>query len=81
MKMEKIKISETLSGLPIYVISIQHKRNHKPEALTTSTNKSLNTSNLKPNNKSVVFIARQHSGETQGSFITEGIIDTLMENG
>lgn len=76
--MEKIKVCETLSGLPVYVISIQHKINHKPEILSgNNTTKSMNAPPLRQN-KSVIFLARQHPGETQGSFISEGIIDVLM---
>lgn len=82
MKMEKIKICETLSGLPVYAISIQHKKNYKPEIIGSLTQSTNSTSPLKIKmNKSVVFLSRQHPGETQSSFITEGIIDILMENG
>ena len=41
------------------------------------------TSNLEPKvtpTKSIVFIARQHPGESQGSYVLEGIVDFLMEN-
>ena len=58
--MEKIKVCETLSGLPIYAISIQHKKNHslKPSQSTAFTAKN---NNQKPN-KSMIFMARQHPG-------------------
>ena len=63
MKMEKIKVCETISGLPVYAIYIHHKKNQK-----------IDTSNINPSspgrtspqqikqNKSVIFMARQHSG-------------------
>lgn len=60
MKMEKVKVCETISGLPVYAVLIQHKKN------ITMANKfeSLNSMNSNPPkvNKSVVFMARQHSG-------------------
>lgn len=73
--MQKIKICETISGLPVYAILIQHKKS------LNLCNKldSPNSINSNPKlNKSVVFMARQHSGESQGSFVVEGIIDLLM---
>ena len=30
--------------------------------------------------KNIVFLGRQHSGETQGSFIIEGIVDFLINS-
>lgn len=32
-------------------------------------------------NQTIIFLGRQHSGETQSSFVIEGIVDFLMENG
>lgn len=63
MRMEKIKVCETISGLPVYAISIQHKRNHKPDILTVG-NAGTKSPNSPPpkTNKSVVFMARQHPG-------------------
>lgn len=71
MKIDKIKVCDTLSGLPVYSLLIRHKKavrnelSFKPQAQTKQ-------------NKTMVIMSRQHPGETQGSFITEGFLEALL---
>lgn len=79
--MEKIKVCEALSGLPIYALHIFHKKNPRQESITNFSPLSPSRRNSNKTNKSIVILGRQHSGETQSSFFIEGVIDMLMENG
>lgn len=35
----------------------------------------------KDNRKAIIIMARQHPGETQGSFVCDGVIDRLVAKG
>lgn len=64
MKMEKIKVCETLSGQPVSVIHIFHKKLQKTELLAANNNMSpsRNGQSIPKTNRSVIFMARQHPG-------------------
>jgi hypothetical protein len=69
-------LCESISGLPINIYQISLKRGQTMKKIMstnlftlTSQNNSARKSQIS-NSKAIVFMARQHSGETQGSFIT-----------
>ena len=71
--MDKIKICDTLSGFPFYTYVISHKKIFSSKKSLALTDSSQNPC------KSIISIARQHPGESQSSFILEGVVDFLME--
>ena len=58
----KMSIGKTLTKKNIQVIVISPNRNNKK----------------KDPRKAIVFMARQHPGETQGSYVCDGVIDKLL---
>lgn len=70
LRIEKVKIGETLSGNPLYAFSIKCKKTAKRPSLSPDY-KCDRPSALLPVSSlhSVVFLARQHPGESQSSYV------------
>lgn len=58
LKIDKIKIAETLSGFSVNIYSISHRRSHSKKNLTSFQSLEGISSNI----PSLVFLARQHPG-------------------
>jgi murein tripeptide amidase MpaA len=70
-------IGRSCAGLPIYVYKLDKADKHKPSSLINCTWQPNSTKGISSPNRSVVVMARQHPGETQSSFILEGMVRLL----
>ena len=70
LKIERVKVAETLSGFPLNAYAFTQKKYQKKKP-TYSTQTVLESKEVGP--PSVIFLARQHPGESQGSYVAEGV--------
>lgn len=74
VRMMKLQIGRSISGLPLYVLRL----GDSSKTFETCSGSGSLRNHVK--RKSLVFMARQHSGETPASYVLEGIVDALVEN-
>ena len=81
---KKSIITKTLGGNNLEMLTITNFTPLKNETslpqLYSNNNTNLNNSKIFENKKLVILIARQHPGETVGSFVIKGCIDFLLSD-
>lgn len=69
LKIDKIKIAETLTGFPIFIYKIAQKKHVNKKSVTSTQSLIDGMAQNQQGPPSVIFLARQHPGESQGSYV------------
>lgn len=67
LRVEKLKVAETLSGFSLNAYAFTHKKYQNKNVMYSTQNFLESREHGLP---SVVFMARQHPGESQSSYVT-----------